>query len=236
MQKVRLLGINGSARKSGNSQFLLEQAIDAALEIGDCCVESELYAIGGKTFAPCDSCYTCSERGECRVQDDFQELRDKWFAADAIIYSVPVYHMTYPGQLRCFIDRLGNSAPADYYRPLKVVGSIAQGAHLFSGQEHAITDLINHAMIMGCVPATGDMWECYIGAGGWTETGQRKNALEKLYRDGDRDARVAVQGSRRMGRRVVELALIIKTGAYVLRDMLSRDGVYTGLLRQLSSE
>lgn len=195
-----------------------------------------MYAIGGKTFAPCDSCFTCGERGECRLQDDFQELRDKWFAADAIIYSVPVYHMTYPGQLRCFIDRLGNSTPADYYRPLKVIGSIAQGIHIFSGQEHTITDLINHAMIMGCVPATGDMWECYIGAGGWTETGQRKNALEKLYHEGSRDAEVAVQGSRTMARRVVELALIIKTGAYALRHMLSQDSVYTGLLKQLSSE
>ena len=29
--------------------------------------------------------------------------------ADAHLYSVPVYHVGIPGQVKCFIDRLGNT-------------------------------------------------------------------------------------------------------------------------------
>lgn len=42
-------------------------------------------------------------------EDGFEELCDRWAAADAVIYSVPVYHLGISGQLKCFIDRLGNS-------------------------------------------------------------------------------------------------------------------------------
>ncbi len=119
-------------------------------------------------------CQACAKDGECIIKDDFQELLEKWIEADVILYSVPVYHMGMPAQLKAFLDRLGNSLFGRYVknfspdavtlpRSLKVIGSIAQGAHIFSGQEHTITDLINHALIMGCVPVTGDMWEAYIG-------------------------------------------------------------------------
>lgn len=54
-------------------------------------------------------------------------------------------------------------------RILGICGSpIAQGMHLSSGQEHALTDLINHALVMQSIPVTGDIWESYIGAAGRT--------------------------------------------------------------------
>ena len=90
MHKVEILGICGSARKRGNSLFLLERAMQAASATAPAQAEAEIFSIAGKNYAPCDSCFTCYERGYCRIEDDFQELRDKWVAADAIIYSVPV--------------------------------------------------------------------------------------------------------------------------------------------------
>ena len=238
MHKVRLLGINGSSRLRGNSQFLLEQALDEVRMVASAYVDCEVYGIATKSIAPCDSCYTCGKRGDCRIQDDFQELRDKWVNADAVIYSVPVYHMTIPGKLRCFIDRLGNSVWARegdrFGKSLKVIGAIAQGSHIFSGQEHAITDLVNHALLMGCVPISGDPWESYIGASGWTRNSGDKNALQKLYEEGDYDAQAAVRAARSLGRRVVQLALLIKTGGEHHRAMLEQDGGYSQFLKRLA--
>jgi multimeric flavodoxin WrbA len=229
MSSIKVLGICGSPRPKGNSMFLLQHAIEAAAEVGPF-VETEIYAIGARrrTFAPCDSCFTCARTGECRVKDSFPELRDKWLAADAIIYSVPVYHMTYPAQLRAFIDRLGNSL-FGYYggkvtKSLKVIGSIAQGSHLFSGQEHALTDLINHALIMGGIPVTGDLWESYIGVGGWTEDNGKKNALAALYEHGTFDAQVTVRATRALGRRAVQIAQIVQAGVLANADSLQADG------------
>lgn len=238
MQRVRLLAINGSARPRGNSQFLLEQALEEVTARASEYVEIEVYQIGTKTIAPCDSCYTCAERGECHIEDDFQELRDKWAEADAIIYSIPVYHMTIPAQLRCFIDRLGNSLWAYQSgaasKSLKVIGVITQGSHIFAGQEHAITDLMNHAVIMGCIPMSGDPWESYLGASGWTRDSTAKDAIKRLYQEGDLDAQVAVKAARSLGKRVVQLALILKTGGEHLREMLEEDGGYSQFLRRLT--
>ena len=237
MQRVRLLAINGSPRPKGNSQFLLEQAVDEARVAAGKYLDVEIYRIATKEIAPCDSCHTCADRGDCRLEDDFQELRDKWVWADAIIYSVPVYHMSIPGKVRCFMDRLGNSQLAQYGdefgKSLKVIGSMAQGSHIFSGQEHTITDLVNHALLMGCIPISGDLWENYIGAGGWTRNSGAKAALKNLYAEGDFDAEAAVRAARSQGRRVVQLALLLKTGGEHLQEMLEADGAYTQFLRRL---
>jgi multimeric flavodoxin WrbA len=227
---IRLLGISGSPRKRGNSWFLLERALEAATEAAPVPVETEPYSIAGKTFACCDSCYKCRELGGCRHEDDFQELRDKWLVADAVIYSVPVYHMNLPGQLRCFMDRLGNSLPAPEQKYLKAIGAIAQGAHLFSGQEAAILALIQHALIMGCVPVSGDMWQSYIGAAGWTHSDADRRALRQLLKNGDPAAHAAVAAASSLGKRVVQVALLIKAGAGVHRDFLSSDETYQALL------
>jgi multimeric flavodoxin WrbA len=233
MSEVKLLGICGSARPRGNSRYLLEQALEGALSVGS--VEAETYSIARKEYAPCDSCRRCAALGHCRIEDDFQELRDKWVAADSIIYSVPVYHMSIPGQLKCFIDRLGNSLRIGRGQTLKVIGSIAQGSDIFAGQEQALMYLNNHAMVMGCIPVRGDRWESYIGAAGWTENSTRKDAIKRLYDSGDLDAQAVVKACCSLGRRVAQIALIVKSGGQLQRHILEADGGYDLFLERIDS-
>lgn len=242
--KVKVLGISGSPRK-GNSQFLLEQALDAAQGVHLGMVQCTSYSVRGKKFGSCLSCFRCADlQGECVIKDSFQELRDLWLEADVILYSVPVYHMGIPGQLKCFIDRLGNSLFARFRhlfppgvdtlpKHLKVVGSIAQGVHLCSGQEHTLTDLINHALVMQCIPVAGDMWESYIGAAGWTSGNIDRKALAEQLQSGQADATVLVKAARDVGRRAVELAFILKAGVGVLGEKLRGDPAYLPLLERV---
>ena len=231
MGKVKLLqilGIAGSPRKGGNSEYLLTEALEEARQVVDN-TEIKTYCIAGKRFAPCLDCSKCAEfNGECVQKDDFHQLNVEWLKADIIIYSVPVYHMTIPGQLRCFMDRLGKTQSSYYHgiipKNVKVIGAIAQGAHIFSGQEHTLTDIINHAMIMGCVPVGGDVCEsAYIGAGGWTFNEHDKDALKKHYERGDLEAVVAVRGAKSVARRAVQFAVMLKQGAIVERAMLEKE-------------
>jgi len=243
--KIKLLGISGSPRK-GNSLFLLEQALEAALEQFPGRVQTETYKFGQTPFAPCDACGAHRRlNGECRVQDGFQDLRDKWLDADAILYSVPVYHMGIPGQVKCFIDRLGNSL--GYYfseflpgepsfhipRLMKVVGSITQGSHIFAGQEHAQAYLNTHAMIMRCIPVPGDLWESYIGAGGWTEVRPQVTALKALIEEGKPDAQIAVRSARSLAVRAVEMAMIVRSGVAAIQTFLSGQPSYLPLLQKM---
>jgi len=239
MEKIKLLGICASPRKSGNSRYLLERAVAAAEQAAPGRVTGELYSFAGKSIAPCISCFRCGDLGDCATADDFQELRDKWAQADAIIYSVPVYHIGIPGQLKCFIDRLGNTLYFYYggqvSRSLKSVGVVAQGSHLFAGQEQVVTTLINHAVLLSCVPVAGDPWPSYLGAAGWTRDESGKDSLRRLHEEGEADALVTVAAAESLGKRVVQMALLLRAGGEASRDLLKEDGSYEAFLRRLAS-
>jgi multimeric flavodoxin WrbA len=238
-ERIELLGICASPRR-GNSSFLLGKALAAAKKLPLAKqVSTRLLELGAKKIAPCMSCHKCAgTRGECIVQDDFQSIRDQWVRADVILYSVPVYHLGIPGQLKCFLDRLGNSLRKVYPgipspRRLKVVGAIAQGAHLFSGQEAAVSFLLQHAVLMRCVPVSGDGWESYLGASGWTRADKSPQAIKEAHSQDEMDARVAVRACETLTQRCVETALIIKTGGRALRGILEADPVYDPFLKNL---
>ena len=228
MTRLKLLGISASPRGEGNSHFLLSVASRAAEAAQE--VETEIYSFEKKDFAPCVHCYGCRRTGDCVVQDDFQDLAEKWFAANALLYSVPVYHMSIPGQLKCFLDRLGavtagreraKGGETISQKYLKPVGIITQGMHAFSGQEHAATELINHALLMGCLPISGNLWQSYISASGWTECLPDKTALEDLVKQGSPSAIATVTAAQAVGRNVAQLALIVKKG----REFICQDSV-----------
>jgi multimeric flavodoxin WrbA len=234
---IKLLGISGSPRKSGNSRFLLEQALRSAEAALGTVVQSDLVSFAGKEIRPCNSCFRCIELGRCAIEDDFQGLRDKWVEADAILYSVPVYHMSVPGQVKCFIDRLGNSldvSDTSVSKHLKTVGAITQGADLYGGQELALAYLTQHAICMSCLPVAGDAYGSYIGAAGWTGHSIKKDSLQRLHSSGDLAAETAVAAAETVARRAVQVALLIKSGGLACKTMLEEDGGYGPLLKRLA--
>jgi multimeric flavodoxin WrbA len=228
---IKILGISASPRGKGNSYFLLTKALDAARKVAQG-IEVDIYTFAKKQFSGCIHCYACRKQrheGQCAIEDDFQDLAPRWVSADAIIYSVPVYHMSIPGQLKCFIDRLGQSGitklvPSEtqsgFVKPLKAMGVISQGMHIFSGQEHAITELVNHALITGCLPIAPNLWEGYIGASGWTELRREKDAIEKLFEEGSLSAKAAVVSAETLGGNVAQLAFIIQAGKEALAQKM----------------
>lgn len=242
MKELHLLAISASPRVKGNSNFLLERAVYGAKETGKENLGIELYSFHGKRFAACRQCYGCDKtQGECTIKDDFQELRDKWLIADIIVYSVPVYHMSIPGQLKCFFDRLGQSLSKRYpsgrrgEQPLhlKIVGNIAQGMDLFAGQEHAIRELINHSLLMNCVPITGNT---YIGGGGWTIGSRDTTKIESMAENRDPAALLSISAAESIGKRAVQLALILKTGCREHLDLLKREWVFQPIVERLDKE
>ncbi|MCJ7636406.1 MAG: hypothetical protein MUO21_02850, partial [Nitrososphaeraceae archaeon] len=112
----------------------------------------------------------------------------------------------------------------------KAIGSISQGMHLFSGQEHTITDLINHALIMQCIPVVGDMWESYIGAPGWTNNKGELNAMEENFKKGGFDTCVAVEAAEKIALRAVEIAVIVKSGVSENKSYFAQQAHYLPLL------
>lgn len=99
---MKILGISCSMRKEGNSEILLNEALTAAAVSG---AETELVLLNDKTLKPCEGCYSCTAKGECRLKDDMQQIYPKMSAADGIIFSTPVYFFHAAGQTKILLDR-----------------------------------------------------------------------------------------------------------------------------------
>ena len=138
--------------------------------------------------------------------------------------------MSIPGQLKCFIDRLGNTVKKIKEVPspkfMKSIGAIAQGMHLFAGQEMTISFLLQHAVLMNCIPVSGDGWYSYLGAAGWTNAKRERNSIITHSNSLDRDAEIAVKASQSLGMRVTEMAFILKNGIHNLQESFKPDSSY----------
>ena len=101
MKKVLIL--EGSPRRNGNSAILSEEFARGAAEAG-CSVEK--VRIAGKKIAGCLGCDACYRNGGACVQkDDMAEIQEKMLAADIIVLASPIYFYSMTAQLKSVIDR-----------------------------------------------------------------------------------------------------------------------------------
>jgi multimeric flavodoxin WrbA len=99
---MKTIGILGSARKGGNTEFLLDVALEEAQAKG--CFTSKIM-LRNKAIAPCDGCMGCARTGECVIQDDMQEVYKEIREADGIIWASPIYYWSMSGLTKTALDR-----------------------------------------------------------------------------------------------------------------------------------
>ena len=99
---MNILAISCSPRKNGATVEVLEEVLKGAKDEGS---SVELYSVAGKTLNGCTSCYACSEKGECVLQDDMSELYSKMIDADGIVFGTPIYYYGMTAQAKAIIDR-----------------------------------------------------------------------------------------------------------------------------------
>ena len=79
------------------------------------------------------------------------------------------------------------------------------------------------------------MWQSYIGLGSWTKLDASVNALEKLFKEGNFIAKSAIKGAYTLGRRIAQLAIIIRNGLENSREILKEDPSFEFVLNKISS-
>ena len=99
---MKILGIVCSPRKDGNTEIMVNEALKTAREAG---AETDIFLVAGKTIGGCQACGSCHKTGECKIDDDMQELYGKMEWADGIIFGSPVYFHNYTAQAKAIIDR-----------------------------------------------------------------------------------------------------------------------------------
>ena len=99
---IKTLGISTSPRIHGNSDLLLREALSGSESAG---AKTEYIHLSDYDIAPCIECNACYSRGECKIQDDFQQLLKKILDADRLIFATPVFFMSVCAQAKMLIDR-----------------------------------------------------------------------------------------------------------------------------------
>ena len=100
---MKVIAINGSARKDGNTDILIEKVFEQLNSKG---IETEMVQMAGQNFEPCKACWGCGGNANCVFQNDiFQETFEKLKAADGVILGSPVYSANISSNMQAFLER-----------------------------------------------------------------------------------------------------------------------------------
>ena len=99
---MNILALVGSPRSGGNTDFLVDQALAEAAELG---AETEKIILSQYDVKPCLGHDECSDLDQCVQRDDTAGILDKFCKADGVILATPVYYYNVSAQLKAFMDR-----------------------------------------------------------------------------------------------------------------------------------
>ena len=100
---MKVLAINGSARKDGNTAILINEVFK---ELHGMRIETELVQFADKVIEPCRACFACVETGSCVFKKDgFVETFDKMKQADGILLGSPTYSADVSANMKAFLER-----------------------------------------------------------------------------------------------------------------------------------
>jgi len=99
---MKIVGILGSPRKKGNTEILLDLALEEAQKNG---ILVSKISLRDKVIAPCNGCLKCRETGKCVIKDDMEEVYKKMLESDGILWATPVYFWSMSSQTKIVMDR-----------------------------------------------------------------------------------------------------------------------------------
>jgi multimeric flavodoxin WrbA len=99
---VKVVGISGSPRKGGNSDILLDKALEGAREAG---AEVLKIRLNDLSMKGCQECGACQKTGKCVLDDDMQKLYRLLEELDVLIIASPVFFSGLSSQTKMMIDR-----------------------------------------------------------------------------------------------------------------------------------
>ena len=143
---MKIIAINGSPRRSGNTATLLHKALEGAAAAG---AETECIDLYTLNYKGCISCFSCKRKdkkhGVCAVKDELAPVLEKVKQADAVLFGSPIYFMNLTSGLQAFLERfffsqtiysreipsvLGKKMPSAFVYTMNVTKEHAEKYHL----------------------------------------------------------------------------------------------------------
>jgi len=98
-----VLGLQGSPRKKGNSDYLLTQFLQACEQKG---ARTRVIRTDGLKIAPCRELIVCEKKGFCPIKDEMEpHIYGLIRRADVVVLASPVFFYNVSAQAKILIDR-----------------------------------------------------------------------------------------------------------------------------------
>ncbi len=153
---MKIVAINGSPRKNGNTSIMIGYAFDELNKEG---FECEMISLSGKVIQGCIACYKCFENKNrrCSVsKDEANTLIEKMLGADGILLASPTYFADLTASLKALIERAGMVAKANEEMFRRKAGAALVTARR-GGAGHAFNS-INHFFLSAQMVVPGSSY------------------------------------------------------------------------------
>ena len=161
---MKVLAINGSPRKNGNTAMLIDTVLAELQKEG---IETEKIQLGGKKIHGCMACMKCFENQNkhCVMDNDIlNELVDTMVEADGIIIGSPTYFANVSTEVKALIDRAGLVAIANGHMLKRKVGAAVVAVRRAGATD--TFDAINKFFFINQVIVPGSVyWNMGFGLG-----------------------------------------------------------------------
>lgn len=99
----KILAFNGSPRRTGNTEYLLQSFLEGATENN---ADTETLHPHDMNVEYCHGCLRCNILKKCSLRDDdWNEVAEKIEQADVLVFAAPVYFHHLPGPVKIILDR-----------------------------------------------------------------------------------------------------------------------------------
>ena len=154
---MKVLMLNGSPRRNGNTSIALEEMEKIFVREG---IETETIHLGNKDIRGCIACLSCEQKGKCVFDDLVSEVAPKFEACDGLVVGSPVYYASANATLVAFLTRLFYSTSFD--KTMKVGASVVAARR--GGLSAAFDELNKFFTIAGMPVASSQYWNSIHGA------------------------------------------------------------------------
>jgi multimeric flavodoxin WrbA len=155
---LKVIAINGSARKDGNTAVLIHYVLRELEKEG---IGTEMVQLAGNRIRGCTACMQCFEKRNrrCVIDDDIiNDCIRKMAGADGIILGSPVYFSDVTAEMKALIDRAGFVSMANGELFRRKVGAAAVAVRR-TGAIHTADTLLHFLlgrdMILAGFPGIG---------------------------------------------------------------------------------
>ena len=101
----KIIVLNGSSRKNGNTAVLVDSFVGGARESGNTVT---VFNVSQMNIKFCIGCYAGGKdpQSPCTQKDDMEKIYPAFMEADIVVLASPLYFWNFSAQLKCAFDRL----------------------------------------------------------------------------------------------------------------------------------